>query len=631
MPDLIAQGKRPQDRWRRGLPDTGIEVTLGRTSQPWAVSWDERVSRQHALVRWNGSKLEVRKLPEARNAIFFQGRPSEKFECQIGEHFVIGQTTFTLLDQPLNFSLSEPLAISEQTFSAHLLRKNKYRDADRRIETLGKLPDIIASATSDQELCSGIVNLLLSGVPEANFVAILKLRSEGQTNRSDTVQPTAVPLAESEKTTKLIDDTTHQTESTEVRVSNELEVLHWDCRALTGVEFSPSVGLVRSAAQTQESVLHIWNRSNNENVNYTQSANVDWAFCTPVIGESCPGWVIYVAGSFTGSTALGLTQPGAEELQDDLKFTELTATTLAALRQVRMLQRRHDSLRNFFAPVVMDALAGKDPEKVLQPRLTDVSVLFCDLRGFSKQSEEASDALLELLHRVSGALGVMTHHILEGGGVVGDFHGDAAMGFWGWPLADDRTIEKTCQTALNIIREFASSSLSASHPLANFRAGLGIASGRAVAGSIGTADQVKVTVFGPVVNLAARLESMTKQLQASVLIDEPTALWIRKNSSDTGLRVRRVARVLPYGMKTPLTVSELLPPAGADCILSNEHVEYYEQALDYFIAGDWHNAFRLLHHVPAEDQVKDYLTFIIAQHQRVAPANWTGVIELPIK
>jgi adenylate cyclase len=629
MPDLIAQGRRPQDRWRRTLPDVGVSAVLGRTSQPWAVSWDERISRQHASMVWNGERLEVNRLPEARNAIFYQGRQCDQFYCSVGDYFVIGQTTFTLLDQQLSFTHVEHPAIAEQTFSAHMLRQNKFKDADRRIETLSKLPELIASATTDQELCGRIVNLLLEGVPQANFVAILKLKATGD---SEVVQKQNLTKADQEITSTDKTITRVQfTSPTEIDVPTALEVLHWDCRAMSGHVFSPSVGLVRTAAQSTESVLHIWNRSVADNANFTQSENVDWAFCTPVVSEACPGWVIYVAGDFPSTTVFGFLQPGADALQDDLKFTELTATTLAALRQVRILQRRQDSLRNFFAPVVMDALAGRDPEKVLQPRETDVSVLFCDLRGFSKQSEEAGNKLLELLHRVSGALGVMTHHILARGGVVGDFHGDAAMGFWGWPIADERTIEQTCLTALEIIREFERASAEASHPLANFRAGLGIASGPAVAGSIGTADQVKVTVFGPVVNLASRLESMTKQLQASVLIDETTAMWIRENRERTSLRVRRIARVLPYGMKTPLTVSELLPPEGPDCVLSDAHLKYYEQALDHFIAGEWNDAFRLLHLVPAEDQVKDFLTFIIAQNRRVAPANWNGIIELPNK
>lgn len=639
MPDLIAQGRRPQDRWRRAVPEDGVPSTLGRTSQPWAVTWDERISRQHATIAWTGSQLEVRRIAEARNAIFYQGKQSDHFFCSPGDHFVIGQTTFTLLDQQLSFTQIEQPAIAEQTFSAHMLRQNKFRDADRRIETLSKLPELIASATNDQELCSRIVNMLLEGVSQANFVAILKLKPSDDIEAPKS-ESSKTDVSKHERPTKLDQELTSPDKTTtrkmhhpktDLEVSTALEVLHWDCRALSGRMFSPSVGLVRAAAQSGESVLHIWNRSVNDNPNFTQSENVDWAFCTPVLSDACPGWVIYVAGDFPSATVFGSIQPGSDALQDDLKFTELTSTTLGALRQVRSLQRRQDSMRNFFAPVVLDALVGKDPEKVLEPRETDVSVLFCDLRGFSKQSEQAGNNLLELLQRVSGALGVMTHHILAGGGVVGDFHGDAAMGFWGWPIQDNRTIEKTCLTALEIIREFARAGAENNHPLANFRAGLGIASGPAVAGSIGTADQVKVTVFGPVVNLASRLEGMTKQLQAPVLVDESTAAWLREHANTGSLRVRRVARVLPYGMTTALTVSELLPPEGPDCILSDAHIQFYEQALDHFIAGDWNNAFRLLHLVPAEDQVKDFLTFIIAQNRRVAPPNWTGVIELPSK
>ena len=127
----------------------------------------------------------------------------------------------------------------------------------------------------------------------------------------------------------------------------------------------------------------------------------------------------------------GDTPTGEADHQDDLKFTEVAAQTLQSIRQVRQLQNRQASLRQFFSPVVMAAVASEDPDVVLAPREADVSVLFCDLRGFARESERSSD-LLELLNRVSRALGVTTRHILERGGVVGDFQGDAVMGFWGW-------------------------------------------------------------------------------------------------------------------------------------------------------------------------------------------------------
>ncbi len=603
MPDLIAQGTLPHDRWRRALPLSGDEVILGRTAEPWAVPWDDRISRQHATLEWNSNQLHVNKLPQARNAIFFRGQRCDQFAAAVGEQFVIGQTTFTVADPQIEFSDVNPPVFAEQTFSSHLLRQNHYKDGGQRIEALGKIPEIIAGASNDQELCTRIVNLLLLGIPHARFVAIVQLSelrpSPGRPSPSD----------------------------------DELSILHWDCRKHAGQKFTPSRQLVRSAVHSNQSVLHVWNRALVPDSSYTYSENVDWAFCTPVESDACPGWSIYVAGNLVGQLrpSHSIDSGEMETLQDDLKFTELTSTTLGALRQVRALQRRQDSLRNFFAPVVLDALSHHDPDEVLAPRETHVSVLFCDLRGFSRQSEEAGDRLLELLQRVSDALGVMTHHILSNNGVVGDFHGDAAMGFWGWPIDNSQSILHVCQAALAIRQEFLSSATQPNHPLVNFRAGLGIASGPAVAGRIGTTDQVKVTVFGPVVNLASRLETKTKQLQASILIDEPTDEWVRVHVAREMFRARRVAKVLPFGMHTPLVVSELLPPAGPDGVLSDEELAAYELALDHFINGDWSSAFRLLHQVPAEDRVKDFLTATIVGNRRQAPDDWQGFIELPAK
>jgi len=299
--------------------------------------------------------------------------------------------------------------------------------------------------------------------------------------------------------------------------------------------------------------------------------------------------------------------------------------------EVRSLQQTRVTLRQFLSPVVVDALVGHDPEQVLTPRETDVSVLFCDLRGFSRRSEQEASDLLGLLKRVSGALGVMTHHILDQGGVVGDFHGDAAMGFWGWPLRQDSWVERAARAALNIRAAFAIAAARPDHPLADFRIGIGLATGRAVAGKIGTVDQVKVTVFGPVVNVASRLESMTRALHAPILVDAATAQHIRQSVPATVARLRRVARVRPYGMITAVDVHELLPPEPDFPVLSDQHIACYESALDALEAGNWERAFEQLHAVPAEDRVKDFLTMYIVQNNRIPPPDWNGVIPLARK
>lgn len=594
MADLIAQGADAQHRWRRTLL-ADRPVVLGRAPNCWPTSWDDRVSRQHAEIVWDGQRLRVRQLPGARNPVFVKGRPVPEFEIGPGEHFVIGATTFTLTDERVNVSLDVPVPMQEQAFSSQYLQKINFRNSAAHIEVLGRLPEVIAGANSDTELSMRVVNLLLAGVPRAGAAALVAVR--------------------------------HPTDE-----RPQIDVLHWDRRLVIGGDFQPSERLILDAVRRRESVLHVWNATETAATSaFTVSQGVDWAFCTPIGGKACQGWAIYVAGRFTdaGVTPSAISDPS--DLRDEVKFTELAATTFAALRDVRMLDRQRAGLSQFFSPVVLEAIESVDPQIALAPREAEVSVLFCDLRGFARHSERSGEDLLGLLNRVSQALGVTTHQIREQGGVLGDFHGDAAMGFWGWPLAQDDAAVRAALAALAIRAEFAAAAQRIDDPLADFRVGIGIATGRAVAGKIGTVDQVKVTVFGPVVNLASRLESMTKTLHASILIDERTAGVLRKGLSPSLGRLRRVAVVKPFGMESKLEVTELLPPAEQYPELSDANIADYEESLNDLIAGRWTQAFERLHRVPADDRVKDFLTVLIAQHNRTPPENWNGVIPLTSK
>jgi adenylate cyclase len=590
MADLIAQGPDPQHRWRRTLP-SHRPVVLGRHAA-WSVPWDDRISREHVEFSWNGERLDVRVLSDARNPVFVHGKQLAQFELKPGEHFVIGNTTFSLSDDRVTVSLDVPQPMQEQAFSSQYLRRMRFRNADQRIENLNRLPEIIAGATSDTELFVRVVNVLLSGVPSADAAAVV---------------------------------------ATDAQVADSsVQILHWDRRRLATGSFQPSERLIKEAIRRGESVLHVWN-VRGEKQTFTEVENCDWAFCTPVPGDARPGCGIYMAGRFASESPLGPAPSDPTDLRDDLKFAEITASTFGSLTQLRALERRHAGLSQFFSPLVLDALTIDDPEVALEPRETEVSVLFCDLRGFSLKSEYGAGDLLGLLNRVSGALGVMTRQILEHGGVVGDFQGDAAMGFWGWPLASPDAAERSCLAALAIRSAFAAAGQKSNAALADFQVGIGLATGRAVAGKIGTADQVKVTVFGPVVNLASRLEGMTKTFRASILLDEQTARVVRETVPRHQARLRRVVRVRPFGMDAALEVSELLPPAADFPQLSDQAIADYEAALDHFEAGRWADAFDTLHRVPATDRVKDFLTVYIAQHNRTPPRTWDGVITLTSK
>ena len=555
------------------------------------MPWDKSISRRHIQICWRDERLEVRRLPAARNPVFFVGSGQDRFTLVPGEHFVIGETTFALVENGIRISVELPQPATEQTFSAEQLKQLRFRNADQRIEVLSRIPEIISGAVSDEELWVRLTNVLLCGIPNGTAAALVAADDD--------------------------------------RPASAVRILYWDRRQSSERPFQPSDKLIRQAVRTQQSVVHIWNTAGGWSAERIEGDG-DWAFCSPVRGSACRGWAIYVAGYWPRES------PGPSgllmaSLQEDVKFTELAATTLSSLRQVRLLERNQASLRPFFSPVVLEALAEHDPEEVLAPRQADVSVLFCDLRGFARHSEHSADDLHELLRRVSDALGVTTRHILQTGGVVGDFHGDAAMGFWGWPFDQSDAVVRACSAALSIRAEFAAFSQRPDHPLADFRLGLGIATGRAVAGKIGTVDQVKVTVFGPVVNLASRLEGMTKLLRAPILLDAATADAARTLLPSDRARVRRVATVKPYGYDRPLEVSELLPPAAELSELTDHDIAMYEAALTALYERNWDLAFQRLHQVTAGDRVKDFLTVFIAQRNRTPPADWDGVIPLVSK
>lgn len=591
MPDLIAQGPTSEDRWRRELPPSTVSqaIVIGRTGADWNVPWDALVSRAHvALAPQVDGSVEVRCMDSARNPVFHRGGRVHQFTLVPGDHFVIGSTTFTLAIRPGASDSSDIANVTEHAYDHAALRRRDFRDAASRIEVLSRLPDLIASSGSDEELLVRVTSVLLQATTSASAVAIVEVQAE------------------------------------------QVEILHYDSRTPGRDGPAVSASLARSAIQKRESVLHLWSGT-RQDADYTASEDVDWAFCVPLRSESCPGWALYVTGPLTAGPGSNLGQTLAaapDDLQDDVKFAELVGTTLANLRQSRRLERRQAAIRHFFAPVVMEALAGRDTDQVLAPREADLSVMFCDLRSFSKRSEKSADDLLALLASVSDALGLMTRHILDTGGVIGDFHGDAAMGFWGWPLEQLDTGARAAMAARRIVRENHTSSGS-SDADSSFRFGIGIASGRAVAGRIGTVDQVKVTAFGPVVNLASRLEGLTKVFGVEVTIDQATAEKLSE-LTDQDFRVRRLALVRPAGFDNPVEVFELMTSTGdPQRILTDEQIRQYEASLQLLIDGDWEEAYRMLHDLPAWDRPKDVLLSIVLRHNRVPPESWNGVIDLP--
>jgi len=592
--ELVIYGISPQHSSRIGL-EPGRELILGRSEDAdISIPWDDHISRRHAILEVQQKQVQVKKIPEAGNGIFVAGEEFTDFRLDPGNAFVIGSTTFQLADSVSSFSSPRESPLEEVTFKPNELLKVKYRDADQRIDVLAHLPELILDARNDSDLFHRLVTMLLSGVKHADAVAVVRLNEE-----------------------------------------DRVEVPFWERRRQAQGGFHPSGRLVQEAVKKSgRTVLHVWaaREEKPEQEDYTAVAEFDWAFCTPIEDGTAGKWGLYLAGELDQPyQASGLRRMNGIDLQADVKFTELVAAIVKSVRRLNQLERQQAGLRQFFAPPILSALGDNLNTEILEPRECDVTVLFCDLRGFSQYAEDSSGDLIGLLGRVSQALGIMTAHILDFGGVTGDFQGDAALGFWGWPFSSDLAPLDACRAALAIRQAFEQIRLQSDHPLSDFRMGIGIAHGRAVAGKIGTSDQVKVTVFGPVVNLASRLEGLTKHLRVPVLMDEATAQIVRDKLDHREGRVRKLAQILPYGMEKAVIVSELLPPSEHPETLTDQELSCYEQAVECFISGDWEESFRLLHDIPASDRAQDFLSLQIARSNRVAPSDWDGTIRFDSK
>ncbi len=592
MLELIAIGTTPEQRCTVRL-QPGRPLEIGRGTQAGlAIPWEPHLSQLHlTLLADDSDKVRLEIAEGTPNPVFVAGEPVTSSDLASGDFFVVGQTSFHLGHGTDSHSASDhPEGIEAVRFEPGQLEAVPVRDPGKRLEVLTRLPELIWGARSDDDLHHRLAGLLLAGVTHADAVAIVELTP------NDTDTPA-------------------------------ISVLHWDRRQETAGPVRPSSRLVRDAmGDSAHSILHTWDAEQAES-QYTVVGEFNWAYCTPIRDVPGERRAIYVAGRAPGASA----QSGRPVLESDVKYTELIAAVVGAIRRVNRLERQRSSFRQFFAPPVLAAL-GDDPDtSLLEPRECDVTVMFCDLRDFSRHAETSSDDLIALLDRVSRILGVITNQIHRYGGVTGDFQGDAALGFWGWPFPDATATQDACRAALGIRSELQKAAGDPDHPLAEFSLGIGLAHGRAVAGKIGTAEQVKVTVFGPVVNLASRLESLTRQLHVPILMDQATADRTRDSLGTDEARVRRLARVLPYGLETPHTISELLPPQDEWPELTDEHIERFEQGVDHFIKGDWESAYRCLHAMPASDRAQDFLTMLITQHNRIAPPDWDGIVRLPGK
>jgi adenylate cyclase len=606
---LTISGQDTSQRLQKTLAE-GQSIKVGRSAKKgWEVPWDPMISREHAVLTWKSGRLKVQCLEQARNPLVLRGQPTRELSIGCDEWFQIGHTTFHatyVADEgerkrapksTLVEFATEDSGGDEKSFSPSELQQVRFSNSDRQMEILEQLPDKISASQSDDDLGGKLSQLLLDAIPSAVAVAVAHFDE-----------------SELPKDLAKIDD------------FPKALFMRVQTRDSFRGRFTPSRRIIVKCLQSQECVMHVF--GNEEESQYTINEGFGWAFCAPIKSESTRGWCMYVSGQGGPNGAIIVDE---QDLLGDLRFTRLVAQFIGAIRQVRMLQEHKSQLSTFFSPKIIENLTTANSMQLLSPAEREISVLFCDVRGFSKKTEDLGDDLLSLLKSVSAALGVMATGIVERDGAIADFQGDAALGFWGWPTESPEGPVPACRTALAIQRSFRQSVSQSDSLLFGFSIGMGIAHGRAVAGQIGTHQQAKVGVFGKVVNQGSRLEGLTKQFDVPICLDEKTAEFALRYMPPTEGRLRRLARVRPKGMDTPINVFSLLPPLEECNDVTTEMIADHEAALDAIIQGDWTAALETLKRLPDSDGPKRFLINHMAASNNIPPPNWDGAFTLDSK
>jgi len=191
--------------------------------------------------------------------------------------------------------------------------------------------------------------------------------------------------------------------------------------------------------------------------------------------------------------------------------------------QSRLRQQIKKQFEHYLDPRMVKKLQ-KDPSLLkLGGETRYMTFMFCDIRGFTPISEQYKDNPAELTKLINRFLTRMTNVIIGNGGTVDKFMGDCIMAFWNAPLDTENHQMLAVLTATQMQSELAmlNTQLTAEN-LPNIKVGIGINSGEALVGNMGSDQRFDYSVIGDSVNLAARLESASKTLGHTLIVGEAT-------------------------------------------------------------------------------------------------------------
>lgn len=198
-------------------------------------------------------------------------------------------------------------------------------------------------------------------------------------------------------------------------------------------------------------------------------------------------------------------------------------------REQASRQRVRTAFQYYLSPAMVERLAEDPSRLALGGETRTVSILFCDVRGFTSLSESYKDDPAGLTRLINRLLTPLTEIVMRRGGTVDKYMGDCIMAFWNAPLDDAEHARQAClaasemQAAMDPLnRELAATAAADGRPFTPMAVGIGVNSGEVVVGNMGSDQRFDYTVLGDDVNLASRLEGQSKAYGVGIIVGENT-------------------------------------------------------------------------------------------------------------
>ncbi|MEI7967663.1 MAG: adenylate/guanylate cyclase domain-containing protein [Betaproteobacteria bacterium] len=294
----------------------------------------------------------------------------------------------------------------------------------------------------------------------------------------------------------------------------------------------------------------------------------------------------------------------------------------------RAKQRMTGLFGQYVPPELVDEMSLHPERFSMEGESREMTVLFSDVRGFTSISEGLEPKTLSRL--MNDYLTPMTRVIHGQRGTIDKYMGDAIMAFWGAPLEDPQHARHAVLAGLEMNRRLdalASDFQSKGWPA--LKIGVGVNTGRMSVGNMGSEIRVAYTVMSDTVNLASRLEGLTKRYGVSMLVGEATRAAV------PDVAFREVDRVRVKGKEEPVTIHEPLGLQTEVPKAAMDRVTLFQQVLKFYRAQEWDMAeLQLLNLQRADPADGLYAAFLERiTHLRAHPpgTDWDGIFDFDSK